>query len=254
MNIKLHLPQNLKAGKEMIMTKQFLLSLIATTISILLTFGTSGIIEYKKKQNAKREIVMMVMYDLYSSLKSVEAADTSLHEAMDTQLLIAQDTAKFEEQKFRLASLVPSVNFAQATERIFSSSIETINIVGNVLFTESVANFYLARGMYKEMVCDSIAAQLTKSQSLMTLKGALDFDYCEYAMLSSSLVKEMRHYYQMCREIMGVSDKELLSYKKEREQVEENISGGEVPFNKTLEELVTKQQEINEAKQKSGIE
>ena len=254
MNIKLHIPQNLKAGKEMIMTKQFLLSLIATTISILLTFGTSGIIEYKKKQNDKREIVMMVMYDLYSSLKSAEMADTLLHQAMDSQLLIAQDTAKFEKLKYRLASFMPTVNFAEATERIFSSSIETINIVGNVLFTESVANFYLARGMYKEMVCDSIVAQLTKSQSLMTLKGALDFDYCEYAMLSCSLVKEMRHYYKMCREMMGISDDDLVAYKKEREQLEENISGGEVAFNKVIEELVTKQQEINEAKQKSGIE
>jgi hypothetical protein len=181
-------------------------------------------------------------------------AQRLLHQAMDSQLLIAQDTAKFEKLKYRLASFMPTVNFAEATERIFSSSIETINIVGNVLFTESVANFYLARGMYKEMVCDSIAAQLTKSQSLMTLKGALDFDYCEYAMLSCSLVKEMRHYYKMCREMMGISDKNLLAYKKEREQLEENISGGEVAFNKVIEELVTKQQEINEAKQKSGIE
>ena len=73
-------------------------------------------------------------------------------------------------------------------------------------------------------------------------------------MLSCSLVKEMRHYYKMCREMMSISDENLLAYKKEREQLEENISGGEVAFNKVIEELVTKQQEINEAKQKSGIE
>jgi hypothetical protein len=54
--------------------------------------------------------------------------------------------------------------------------------------------------------------------------------------------------------MMGISDENLLAYKKEREQLEENISGGEVAFNKVIEELVTKQQEINEAKQKSGIE
>ena len=40
--------------------KQFLMSLLATTVSIALTFGTSGIINYKKKQSEKRQIVMMV--------------------------------------------------------------------------------------------------------------------------------------------------------------------------------------------------
>lgn len=40
--------------------KQFLLSLLATTVSIALTFGTAAIIDYNKKQKEKREIVMMV--------------------------------------------------------------------------------------------------------------------------------------------------------------------------------------------------
>ena len=40
--------------------KQFLLSLLATIVSIALTFGTAAIIDYNKKQKEKREIVMMV--------------------------------------------------------------------------------------------------------------------------------------------------------------------------------------------------
>ena len=44
-------------------SKQFLLSLFATTVSIALTFGTAAIIDYNKKQREKREIVMMVMYE-----------------------------------------------------------------------------------------------------------------------------------------------------------------------------------------------
>ena len=60
MNIKLHTPKSLKAGSGMSSLKQFLLSLLATIVSIALTFGTAAIIDYNKKQKEKREIVMMV--------------------------------------------------------------------------------------------------------------------------------------------------------------------------------------------------
>lgn len=38
MNVKLHTPKTLKAGSGMSSMKQFLLSLLATTVSIALTF------------------------------------------------------------------------------------------------------------------------------------------------------------------------------------------------------------------------
>lgn len=42
MNVKLHTPKSLKSGSGMSSLKQLLLSLIATTISIVLTFGTAA--------------------------------------------------------------------------------------------------------------------------------------------------------------------------------------------------------------------
>ena len=51
--------------------KHFLLSLLATTISIALTFGTAAVIDHNKEQNEKREIVMMVMFDMYNSMMSI---------------------------------------------------------------------------------------------------------------------------------------------------------------------------------------
>ena len=77
MNIKLHTPKTLKAGSGMASLKQFLLSLFATSVSIALTFGTAAIIDYHAKQKSKREIVMMVTYDMYNSLKSIEKADNA---------------------------------------------------------------------------------------------------------------------------------------------------------------------------------
>jgi hypothetical protein len=45
--------------------RELLTTVLATTISIALTFGTAAIIDFYKKQSEKQEIVMMVMYDMY---------------------------------------------------------------------------------------------------------------------------------------------------------------------------------------------
>ena len=71
--------------------KQFLLSILATTVSIALTFGTAAIVDGKKKQKEKREIVMMVMYDMYTSLKPVEKSDSMIRKLLDIQEKLAAD-------------------------------------------------------------------------------------------------------------------------------------------------------------------
>jgi hypothetical protein len=176
MNIKLHTPKSLKTGSGMASMKQFLLSIVATSISIALTFGTAAFLDNKKKQSEKCEIVMMVMYDMYNSLKSIENADSTIQQAMDVQLQIAEDTTKFEALRFKFALLMPKAEYTETTERIFSTSIETINTVGNVLFTENVAEFYQMRKYYKTSVCDSIANDITRSQPFSSLKNSLDFE------------------------------------------------------------------------------
>ena len=72
-----------------------LLSIFATTVSIALTFGTAAVVDHYKKQSEKREIVMMVMYDMYNSLQSMERADSMIRQSMDIQRQIAEDTTRF---------------------------------------------------------------------------------------------------------------------------------------------------------------
>ena len=185
MNIKLHTPKSLKAGSGMASIKQFLLSVVATSISIALTFGTAAIIERNKKQTEKRQIVMMVMYDMYNSLKSIEKADSILHKIMDFQLKVAEKPSLYEKYRFYVPLSQPKVEYTETTERIFSSSIETINTVGNVLFTESVAEFYQSRQLYKTMVCDSVANMMTANPPASSLKALLDSDFSMCAIMSS---------------------------------------------------------------------
>ena len=55
MNIKLHTPKSLKMGSGMSTAKQLLLTIVATSISIALTFGTAANIDSNKKEKEKRE-------------------------------------------------------------------------------------------------------------------------------------------------------------------------------------------------------
>ena len=226
--------------------KQFLLSIFATTVSIALTFGTAAIIDYNKKQSEKREIVMMVMYDMYNSLKSVEKADSMIRHTMEVQRQIAEDTSQFNKLKFQLVFLVPRVDYTEATERIFSSSIETINTVGNVLFTENVAKFYQMRQFYKTAICDSIANELERNNPFTTIRGTVNYAYSINALLSYNILKDLRHLYALCKQIMEVTDEEIDVYQKEREQIEKGLHEEDVVSDSIMNEIMELQRNIDE--------
>ena len=99
MNIKLHTPKSLKSGSGMSSWRQFLLSLLATTVSIALTFGTAAIIDNNKKQSEKREIVMMVMYDMYNSLQAMQEADTASASKQQKLMQLQKEITKAKKNK-----------------------------------------------------------------------------------------------------------------------------------------------------------
>ena len=241
-------------GSGMASMKQFLLSLFATSVSIALTFGTAAIIDYKAKQKSKREIVMMVMYDMYNSLQSIEKADSTIQQAMDMQLQIAEDTTKFDALRYNFAQLIPKVEYTETTERIFSSSIETINTVGNVLFTENVAEFYQMRKLYKTSICDSITNDLARSHPFSSLKNSLDFYYSFYSITSCGFLTDMRHLYAQCKQMMDISDEEIDAYCKEREQMDKGMTESGEATDSIINRIMQLQMNIDELKAKLKLE
>ena len=254
MNIKLHTPKSLKTGSGMASTKQFLLSIVATSISIALTFGTAAFLDNKKKQSEKREIVMMVMYDMYNSLQSIEKADSTIQQAMELQLQIAEDTTKFEALRFQFALLMPKAEYTETTERIFSSNIETINTVGNVLFTENVAEFYQMRKLYKTTVCDSIANEITRSQPFSSLKNSLELEYSFHAIVSSGMLKEMQRKYAQCKQMMEVTDEDIDAYREQRQQIDKGMKDDDASGDSLENRFIEIQSTIEAAKEKLKLE
>ena len=235
--------------------KQFMLSLLATTISIALTFGTSSIIENNKKKSEKREIVMMVMYDLYTSLKMVQQADSNLFEFFKLQRDIAEDTTLYEQKKYDFIRLMPKVEYTNTTEKIFSSSIETINTVGNVLFTENVAEFYYNRNLYKQSVSDSVFTIYLKKDIniLKNLKDALQVELTGHILLSQSIYSEMKNRYEECKLLMNVTDKEIEVYRKKKRLIEKNMTDSLLQNDSRTEEVMQVSKEIEEGMKKHHL-
>jgi len=256
MNVKLHTPKSLKMGSGMGSLKQFLLSLFATTVSIALTFGTAAIIDNSKKQSEKREIVMMLMYDVYNSLKSIEKADSLIRYSIEVQRQIAADTTQFNTLKFKLSPTFTLLwsDYTETTEHIFSSSIETINTIGNVLFTENVARLYQLRRLYKSSVCDSLASTLTQNNPIYSVKRTLDIPYSFYALLSHELLTDMQQRYALCKQLMDVTDEEIEVYRKEREALEGSLADDKATLDAVAKEISQLQTEIDTLKAKLKLE
>ena len=129
----------MKGIRKLSTGKKFLMSLLATTVSIVLTFGTTAIIDRKKQRAEKREMVLMVMYDMRESLLECEQCQENMDTFCDLQVDVVAHPEKFSASATNLLVSVPFLNYTATTENIFKSNIETISTIGNILFVESVS-------------------------------------------------------------------------------------------------------------------
>ena len=77
MNVKFKMP---KFGRKLTgssMLRELLLTTLATTISIVLTFGTAAFLEHKQQEKNRRQITLMVISDIYDFARVMERADTA---------------------------------------------------------------------------------------------------------------------------------------------------------------------------------
>ena len=204
--------------------KGFLMTLAATTVSIVLTFGTTAIIDRKKQNAEKREMVMMIMYDMRETLKSVQHCDEQLNVFFDNQVDQVAHPSKFDYNYGRLVINIPNLRYTTTTENIFRTNIETIRTIGNILFVETVSSFYDERARYQKEVSDVFQQQA--SEAILSYEGLSEFESSVFPLLSQALLKHMRSDYEQCKLMMRVSDKELEVFSIQRQKLLEAAGGG----------------------------
>ena len=207
MNIKLHTPKSLKTGSGMSTLKQLLMSIVATSISIILTFGTAYFVDKNKKEKEKREMVMMIMYDMQETLRQVEENDSCLINFIRLQTDILANPETFDDKLFDLGMFIPFLHFNSTPENIFRSNIETINTISNIAFVENVSSFYDKRKHYKEWVIDRFLKET--DGKLLCYDSLATFNTVEFYTHNHILHNTMLREFEVCKLQMNVTEEEL---------------------------------------------
>jgi len=224
MNVKLYTPTTLKAGSGMSSVKQFFLSLIATSVSIILTFGTAAIIDYNKKESAKKEMVKMVISDFDKTINVLMKTDTAFREISRMQLEVADHPERFDSLRFIVPITMSRIDieYPETTEKIFTSSIETFSTIGNANFVNEVSSFYIYRNHYKNDVMDHLKKELEEKEAIATLKGLLSVNFSEYVYENWAMLKSLKMIRDKCMQMMNVTEQDMQAFSKQQ-QIDEEI-------------------------------
>jgi hypothetical protein len=227
--------------------KGFLTSLMGTTISILLTFGTSALVDSKQKADTQRQTAMMVIHDIDVCIDQMEEMakdEEKRNNAIQYVLAHLDQTASLTEDTIELAlNMLIDYNpansiFDDAKENIFKSSQDIWSNLDNMAFIDNMENFYDQRRevsgnleknpifvhpiSYDEYIEMSRNSEGYRLNEVAVLKEKLkDPKVKFYVDLSTIRTRAYRTFAQMWKDIsdrnkfiMNISDEELAEYIK----------------------------------------
>lgn len=225
MNIKLHTPKSLKMGSGLANFKQFIMSIVATSISIILTFGTAYFVDKNKKENEKLEIAKMIIFDMDQTIKKIEKNDSSFNEVCRLQLQVAQQPECFDSLRRRLPCVagIGTTKFSETTEKVFSTSIETFNTIGNANFVDAVTKFYINRQSYKDEIIDAIQKDMEEKPIMLSVKNLLDLDLADYRLYHRAYFSVMKKHRNLCMQLLDISEDDMVAFAEK--QVVEDTGG-----------------------------
>jgi hypothetical protein len=126
--------------------KDFVVAILATTVSIVLTFGTSKLIERNNQKKERKLTALMVMSSIESFARSLEEASAQWDRLDSIAVWLLRmpidEVARLGEEPFedavREVFQAPVLRHDQTAETIFSSNIDTWKNMGNFQFVDNV--------------------------------------------------------------------------------------------------------------------
>lgn len=233
--------------------KSLLLSVMGTTISIILTFGTSRYFDHRKKLANGRQLAIMAIHDIDNTVKVFEEyADHEYQLSLQAQYL-QEHLETLEDIGFDTLSAVFDYlladNFVgegyildEANEKVFLSSQDAWKNIDNATFIDRVQTFYNERHEFYNYLTTSLEwhKPLEESEFIQRkihtpdysfdivsyLKELLRRDDVGYYIAYSSLRQQLfnstsqkwHNVSDECQFLMGISDREKEDYIKSRER------------------------------------
>ena len=138
--------------------KDFVVAIIATTVSIVLTFGTASLVNRNNQKKERRLTALMVMSNIESFARDLEETEKELAklDSVATWLLRLpiDDVVKLGNAPFNepiaVVFGVPILHHDKTAETIFSSNIDTWNNMGNYQLIDNVGKCFSQMNWWEE--------------------------------------------------------------------------------------------------------
>ncbi len=259
MNVKVKMPHLGKRSKGNSWSRELLMSIIGTTISIVLTFGTAHLIEQHQRKAEGRDIAMMVIHDIDQYAESFRDEAENDAKNHDLAMYALEHIDSIEKIPFdTIASLISYISYMEGNEYKFDESIEKTfqsnqeiwRSIDAPPFIDQARAFFHDRRMTFQMLNTSISFHRPVSQedmrqvyatAISTGKGIdwhgflrkklKDEDVLMYIQLNSERQKTLNsianNYQDMsnrCKFIMNITDEELEAFLDNRKRTGENLT------------------------------
>lgn len=239
--------------------KSILTSVLGTTISILLTFGTSALIERKEKADIQRQTAMMVIHDIDVCVDQMEETakdEEKMNNAAQYVLAHLDQIATLPEDTILLAiEMLANYDdnhtiFDNAKENIFKSSQDIWSNLDNMAFIDNMEKFYRERKEIESLISKSptFTKPITFDEwNQIQIDSKANNYRIDYAALLKEKLKDRKvqfnidnstartRFYRECAQkwrnisdrnkfIMNISDEELAEYIKNSQHSGNSVS------------------------------
>lgn len=172
-------------------------------------------------------MVMMILNDFDKSIAQLEALDSSTVAAFEAQLSIIEHPETFENSKIELISLEADCKSepSKTVESIFSSNIETINTLGNILFAEKVSGFYLNRQQLYNIMKEASQEAFNEEDGITTsFENLKKHNLSNLIFLCESFTSKLKEINEQCKQMMNVTDAEIAAFQSARLKLDTQIN------------------------------
>ena len=140
--------------------KDFVVAILATTVSIVLTFGTSKLVERNNQKKERRLTALMVMSSIESFARSIDES-AAVWDRLDSVAvwllrMPIEEVERLGEEPFEDAVnevfQAPIIRHDKTAETIFSSNIDTWKNMGNFQFVDNVGACFSLMNWIEEKI------------------------------------------------------------------------------------------------------
>ena len=218
--------------------KDLLVAFAATTLSIILTFGTTGVINRVKQKQERKLTALMVMSSIEQFARDLEEneEDTAYRDSIAAWLLSLpfEDRAALGEEQlevaYRTAVNLSNINHDRTSETIFTSHIDTWKNMGNFKFIDNVGWCFSYMNLIEETYNKTVDVLVAANDRIVLHQNEYPGDTKMEKLLRDEELRQIlksihthRSYLSFCAanlrmenrnnmRLIGISEKEVMAF------------------------------------------